>query len=440
MCAPYGSLRRSTAQTPSRYNIPSRRAGGRHDHTTGTFAAVVRAAHGGGSRRAGVRAGGGGGGRAGAGAARGDAALHPSDAEPADARLAALPVGQGDDPGRLERRRRAAHVVGSLLEPGGHQLPALRLAELLLRAAGHGRPDAGLARGVHAHRRRAGEPLPDALGRRGLADPDRRGPAARELPAARDGGDSRAPARALQPHRLDSERGRPVGPGGGPDRLGGEPVLPRLVQPAPVHLQVRLGRRQVRATVQRDRLPRRGVRVGPSPRRGIPVRAVPRAPGRPAVREHEDLVRVQQRRGPRVVSLRPGVRPRRPPAGPGLARVRPRELHGGRGRRQPGMDHPVLRSHRQPQGQPGAGRGRRRGVSCCCPRIRSSRNTCTNPRRTRSAGTIRAWRSSRRPTGSCWRASSATTPRWRGCGRRRSATTSRASSATTTRSSGGGSG
>ena len=45
-----------------------------------------------------------------------------------------------------------------------------------------------------------------------------------------------AAARQLQPHRLDRERHRAVGPVPRSHRFGGQPVLPRLVQPGPGHL------------------------------------------------------------------------------------------------------------------------------------------------------------------------------------------------------------
>ena len=153
-----------------------------------------------------------------------------------------FPVGEGDHPGRLERGRHAAHVVGPLLEPGRHQLRPLRSAQLVVRPAAHGRRDAGLARGLHPDRRRARRPLPDLLGRDRLADADRRRPAAGELSRPRDGGNPGAAPRQLQPHRLDRERHRALGSLPGSDRLGRQPLLPRLVQPGVGHLPLHLGR------------------------------------------------------------------------------------------------------------------------------------------------------------------------------------------------------
>ena len=183
--------------------------GGCDGHASGSLAASVRTADG--RRRRNVRGPAGRGGDPDPGCvdganAGGNTALGASRPQPADARLAALPVGEGDDPRRLERRRRAPHVVGPLLQPRRHQLRPLRPAQLVVRAAADGRPDAGVARGPCPHRGRTGEPLSDLLGRRRLADADRRRPAAGELSPGGDAGDSRAAPRPLQPHRVDRER------------------------------------------------------------------------------------------------------------------------------------------------------------------------------------------------------------------------------------------
>ena len=120
---------------------------------------------------------------------------------------------------------------------------ALRPPQLVLCAPAHGRPDAGLAGGLHADRGRARQPLSHLLGRHRLADADRRRPAAGQLSAARHAGDPRAAARPLQPDRLDGQRDRAVGARPRPHRRGGQPLLPRLVQPAARHLPLRLGGR-----------------------------------------------------------------------------------------------------------------------------------------------------------------------------------------------------
>ena len=96
---------------------------------------------------------------------------------------------------------------------------------------------------------------------------------------------------------------RAMGPPEGSDRRGRVSVLPRLVPSAPRDAQVRIGQRQVGESVQGHRLRRRGIRVGSPPSRDAPRGAVPHASRRSALREHEDLVLLQQRRNARHVSV-----------------------------------------------------------------------------------------------------------------------------------------